>query len=747
MKLIWRMAVGLLVTLFAGSVAVAQAPSTIVGDAFLIKVTSGTAPLPSYGYSVFLPATADNTFQLIGIYNGLDDVGTYTYSLANASNGQVALNDAVNGLQATVNLIVTGPNQGTYSLASTFPTGYSQGGTFTSALGTSPGNFLGKVISGTVTDGLAPFAASGTFTMTFATNGNTYTLAGGGGVGNSSGTYSNALVNRSTMAVYLNDTVTGANTLYVSFGTAVSGLFAIAQLTTNGGYEVGTFTASDNTKPRVVITAPTAGQRWSNAVFSVAGKASDDVQVSAVYCRVQGQDWGLATTGNGWTNWTANVTLAAGTNIVQAYAVDTSGNVSAVTNQRLYYVVLAPITFATNGFGTLSPNYIGKSLELGQNYSVTATPGAGFRFANWTGSVATNAATLNFTMASNLTFTANFVDGTPPSLTISNLVAGQRLSNTVFKVKGGASDNLRVASVQYQLNGGVWTNATGTTNWSADLLLLPGFNSLAVYAVDTAGNFSTTNAVTVQFVVTNQLLVRRTGLGSVSPNYNNAWLEIGQAYSITSAPAAGFAFTNWVISTNWAGNLTKTKTNLVFIMQSNLTLQANFIDVTPPTVAFTQPLPGASVLKALVNLKGTAADNWLVSNVWYQLNGGGWSQATTTNGWTNWITTVQLVAGTNKVNAYAVDIGGNVSVTNSLSFFSSNTFLLKLNFATVNPLASNGLSFNLLVSTGLTGRIEYSTNLLNWATLTNFTGSNGVVKFRDGAATNAVRRFYRAAIP
>ncbi|HEV2696125.1 MAG TPA: Ig-like domain-containing protein [Verrucomicrobiae bacterium] len=754
MKLTWRLAAVVIVTLFAALVVGAQAlaPSAITGDEFLINVTSGTSPLPSSGYSIFLPANSGNAIQLISIYNGLGDAGTYTYTQKNSTNGQLAVSDSVNGLQATVNLSFTAQNQGAYSLASTFPSGYSQAGIFTSAMGTAPVSLAGKVIQGGTTDGMAPYVTSTAFNLIFAQTGNTYVLNSidlpGRGMGiQSSGTYSNALLNRSTMAVYLNDSLSGTNVMYISFATAISGQFAIAQSTSSGGFEIGSFTASDNTPPRVVITSPTAGQRWSNVVFTVTGKAGDDVGVAAVYCRVGAQDWTLATSANGGTNWTCNVNLSPGTNIVQAYAVDTSANASAVTNQSVYYVVLAPVTFLTNGSGTLSPNYIGASLELGRNYSVTAAAGAGFRFANWTGSIATNAATLNFTMASNLTFTANFADATPPRLNFSNLVAGQRWSNAVFTVKGGATDNVAVASVQYQLNGGDWTNATGTKSWSAVLALVPGTNSFAAYAVDAAGNVSVTNAVNFQYVVTNQLLIRKTGLGSVSPDDNNAWLEIGRNYSITSAPAAGFVFTNWVISTNWVGNFTKGKTNLVFLMQSNLTLQANFIDVTPPLLTFTQPVAGAHVLKALVSLKGTATDNWQVSNVWYQLNGTAWNSATTTNGWTNWGTTLQLVAGTNKVNAYAVDIGGNSSLTNSLSFYSSNTFLLKMNFATASPLLSNGLNFNLLVSTGLAGHIEYSTNLLNWSTLTNFTGSNGVIKFRDAAATNFYQRFYRAAIP
>jgi len=358
-------------------------------------------------------------------------------------------------------------------------------------------------------------------------------------------------------------------------------------------------------------------------------------------------------------------------------------------------------------------------------------------------------------MASNLTLQANFVDTNRPVLSITNLVSGQRVSNAVFTVKGTAGDNWQVSNVLCQINGGNWNAATNInhwTNWSAGVTLVPGTNTVAAYAVDTGGNLSTTSSVSFQFVVTNQLAVRTTGLGTISPNYSNAWLEIGRNYSITSAPATGFVFTNWMVSTNWIGGTLVTGTNLQFMMASNLTLQAGFVETNKPALTISAPTSGQHLSNALAAVTGTAGDVWKVSAVWYQLTnailaGGTWSQAATTNGYTNWSTTLTLAAGTNTVKAYAVNQGGNYSATNSVSFVSSNSFKLQLTIAAGPPLAGNGLNFVLQLSTGLNGHIQVSTDLLNWMTLTDFIGTNATINFRDAAATNYSDRFYRAATP
>jgi len=190
-----------------------------------------------------------------------------------------------------------------------------------------------------------------------------------------------------------------------------------------------------------------------------------------------------------------------------------------------------------------------------------------------------------------------------------------------------------------------------------------------------------------------------------------------------------------------------TGTNLQFMMESNLTLQASFVETNRPTLTITAPTAGQQMTNALATVTGTTSDKWGVAGVRYQLNNAAWNTSATTNGWTNWTSTVELTSGTNTVKAYALNLGGIFSTTNSVSIVSSNTFMLQLTFSNSVPLKTNGLVFSLELSTGLNGHILVSTNLTTWTALTNFVGTNSTITFTDSAATNSSTRFYRAVIP
>ena len=505
------------------------------------------------------------------------------------------------------------------------------------------------------------------------------------------------------------------------------------------------------------ILSPTADELWSNDVSTATGTAGDNVPggaITNVFFSLNSAAWTNATTENGWVNWTAGVALAPGTNTLRAYAMDDSGNFSDTNTVTFANATIPPLTVLTNGLGTVSPNYNGVYLPMGASYAMTAKAANGFTFSNWTGgtnlplTLLTNKATVRFVMTTNLMLQANFTDQTKPTLTITNMTKGMSVSTADFTVKGRAgSSNWRVANVFYSLNGGGWADAAttnGWTNWSAVVTLVPGTNTIAAYAVEPGGLASLTNTLSFVYVITNQLNLNATGLGTISPNYSNAWLVIGRNYSMKATAKSGFKFANW---TDGGGNIVTNGATLKFTMASNLVFVANFQDTVKPTLTITAPVARQHMTNALATVIGKASDNWQVAGVWYQLNGGSWNQPATVNGWTNWTTTVELQAATNTIRAFAMDLGGNFSTTNSVSFVSSNAFKLELDFPSSQPLTANGLNLQLQLSPGLNGRILVSTNFTDWMTLTNFAGTSTNLNFLDADATNLDFRFYRAVIP
>ncbi|MGA2246851.1 MAG: Ig-like domain-containing protein [Verrucomicrobiota bacterium] len=358
----------------------------------------------------------------------------------------------------------------------------------------------------------------------------------------------------------------------------------------------------DTAKPVLRITNVAAGLQVSNANFVVSGTATDNVAVASVYCQLNGTGWVGPATFAG-RNWSDRVTLNPGTNHFQAYAVDTSGNVSPTDTVSIVYVLSAVLAVSTNGAGSIAPKDNGALLQIGRNYTLTATAltGSGFAFTNWTGgtslplSVLTNKPALQFQMVSNLVLQANFVDTAKPVLRITNVVAGLLVSNANFVVSGTATDNVAVAGVYCQLNRTGWAIATNFAgrDWRDRVTLNPGTNQFQAYAVDTSGNVSPTDTVSIVYVLSAVLAVSTNGAGSITPKDNGALLEIGRNYTLvaTALPGSGFVFTNWTGGTSLPLGVLTNKPALQFQMVSNLILQANFVDAAHAKLAGSQVVP------------------------------------------------------------------------------------------------------------------------------------------------------------
>ncbi|MGD0615164.1 MAG: hypothetical protein ABSA69_06955, partial [Verrucomicrobiota bacterium] len=154
--------------------------------------------------------------------------------------------------------------------------------------------------------------------------------------------------------------------------------------------------------------------------------------------------------------------------------------------------------------------------------------------------------------------------------------AGAKLTNSTVVARGMASDNVKVALVQYRLENATGTNdyqdATGTTNWSATVTnLIPGLNTLRARAIDTSSNVSAAVTHTFTYAIVSLLTLATNGNGTFSPNLNGKLLDVGATYTVTAKPASKYIFVNWT------GDEDSDKAKLTFLMQSNMMLTAEFI--------------------------------------------------------------------------------------------------------------------------------------------------------------------------
>lgn len=172
--------------------------------------------------------------------------------------------------------------------------------------------------------------------------------------------------------------------------------------------------------PKVTITAPRANLVVSNNVLALRGTARDNVAVASVSYRVNASSWQVA---HGTNSWTGQVTLDAGTNWVQAYATDSSGNSSLTASNKVIYVPVANLNVAVSGLGSVAGAVAAKTnasvkFAIGRPATLTATAAKGQAFLQWSGFTNGSDARIQFLMPGNdVDLTARFVPSPFPSAT------------------------------------------------------------------------------------------------------------------------------------------------------------------------------------------------------------------------------------------------------------------------------------------------------------------------------------------
>jgi len=388
---------------------------------------------------------------------------------------------------------------------------------------------------------------------------------------------------------------------------------------------------ADIQRPTVAITAPTAAQRidWQDprfppqwimpykpwpwpwiGQFVVLGKALDNRAVASVWVQINSNNWMQAA---GTNTWHAQVLLAAGPNTIRAYSVDMAGNCSPTSSVICTYVVFGSLMIQTKGIGTVTRTPA-TTPEVGAKYTMTATPGAGYGFKEWTGALVSTNRVESFVMPMDpflgirrpgVTITANFIDIQKPTVAITSPTASQRvMTNGTVILRGTAADNSGLNGVKYQLRTGEWTNAVSTNvwkNWTAEYIPESGLNTAKVYSVDVQGNISATSTVVFTYAPGAVMQVQTNGVGTVTPSYNGRVLEIGKSYTMTATARSGYLFNRWTFGLG--GELATNKPAITFKMTSNLVLTANFSD--PRKMPAVEATPYAEII-----VDGSTAD-WI----------------------------------------------------------------------------------------------------------------------------------------
>jgi hypothetical protein len=585
--------------------------------------------------------------------------------------------------------------------------------------------------SGAMSHIVAPTVAT-TYTANFTTQ---YYLIEGYGTGGSSvspgtGWYNSGAsfsVSATPASGYSFSSWTGSGT------GSYSGSSASPTITMNGPIsEMANFTANP------VTISVTVQPSLSGRSFTVDGSTYTTAQT---FNWVPGNSHTIATTtpqsgGTGiqyvWSSWSDSGAMSH----IVAPTVATTYTANFTTQ---YYLI--------EGYGTggssVSPGT--GWYNSGASFSVSATPASGYSFSSWTGSgtgsYSGSSASPTITMNGPISEMANF---TANPVTISVTVQPS-LSGRSFTVDGSTYTTAQTFS---WVPGNSHTIATTSpqSGGTGIQYVWSSWSDSGAISHTVAPTVATT--YTANFT-TQYLLTTGYGTGGSSVSPGSGYYNSGASVSVSETPASGYSFSSWTGS--GTGSYSGSSASPTITMNAPITELANFVlipDTTPPTVSITAPVAGQHMTNALATFVGKASDNLKVASVWYQVNSSAWNLVTTTtNSYTNWTQTVTLNAGSNTFKTYARDFAGNSSTTQSLSVLSSNTFKLQLAFTNALPLKTNGLVFTLQLSTGLNGHIQVSTNLISWATLTNFVGTNSTLIFRDPAATNSPRRYYRAVIP
>jgi len=270
----------------------------------------------------------------------------------------------------------------------------------------------------------------------------------------------------------------------------------------------------DTTPPVVSITSPAAGATLAGVVNVTASASDPDSPVSFVQFRVDGTNSGAQITSAPYSISLDTSKLSNAVHQLTAVAQDPTGNQGVSAAVSVAVSNAAPVANITG----LNPTsgIVGTSVTIsGANFGatqgtntikfngITATP-TSWSTSSIVAAVPSGATTGNVMVtvggvsSNGVSFTVS-PDTTSPTVSISSPTGGATLSG-ITTVTANASDNVAVASVQFQLDGAnvgaLDTTAPYSVSWDTTTAT-NGSHTLSAIAKDAAGNSATSAAVAV----------------------------------------------------------------------------------------------------------------------------------------------------------------------------------------------------------------------------------------------------------
>ncbi len=155
------------------------------------------------------------------------------------------------------------------------------------------------------------------------------------------------------------------------------------------------------------------------------------------------------------------------------------------------------------------------------------------------------------------------------SVQLSGTVGGSKTNRIVYVLPNGNYANLTNITV-----------ASGATNWSTSLNLIPGTNTVWVWVVDAAGKQSPASQRSFFYVVPYTLTIQTNGGSGMFKGLTNGatlhpgaiyTIYLGRSYEITATSNGGQFFANWDNTNSFSWFITNaTVATLDFIVQTNL---------------------------------------------------------------------------------------------------------------------------------------------------------------------------------